>query len=91
MKFQSLLWSSLNLLLLSIATATASDAPKPPGRDDLDKTPQYYPLPSLREQAKIQDAWTTERRAKIPALLQKHGVDAWLVTCTPTLSRIVLC
>ncbi|KAK3361976.1 xaa-Pro aminopeptidase family enzyme [Lasiosphaeria ovina] len=42
--------------------------------------PRYYTLPSLREQAEIQDAWTQERRAKIPALLKKYGVDAWLIS-----------
>ncbi|KAE9410005.1 hypothetical protein BT96DRAFT_984330 [Gymnopus androsaceus JB14] len=38
----------------------------------------YKPLPSLREQARIQDAWLKERLARIPFLLEKYGVDAWL-------------
>ncbi len=41
---------------------------------------RYHPLPPLREQARIQDAWTAERRSNIPSLMRKHGVDAWLVT-----------
>ena len=45
-------------------------------------TPEYHTLPPLREQAKIRDGWTRERLAGIPSLLQKHGVDAWLV-CFP--------
>ncbi|KAJ3950004.1 uncharacterized protein N0V96_001139 [Colletotrichum fioriniae] len=45
-----------------------------------DPTPKYNPLPPLREQARIQDAWTDERKAGIPALLKKHGVDAWLIS-----------
>ncbi|WYZ37103.1 hypothetical protein EsH8_II_000609 [Colletotrichum jinshuiense] len=45
-----------------------------------DPTPKYNPLPPLREQARIQDAWTEERKAGIPALLKKHGVDAWLIS-----------
>lgn len=40
---------------------------------------EYVELPPLREQAALQDAWTTERRSKIPDLLQKYGIDAWLV------------
>lgn len=44
-------------------------------------TPEYHTLPPLREQAKIRDGWTRERRDAIPSLLQKHGVDAWLVRC----------
>ncbi|KDN63753.1 putative xaa-Pro aminopeptidase family enzyme [Colletotrichum sublineola] len=45
-----------------------------------DPTPKYNPLPPLREQARIQDAWTAERKAGIPALLKRHGVDAWVVS-----------
>ena len=41
--------------------------------------PTYQPLPPLRQQADIQDAWTQSRKDQIPALLQKYGVDAWLV------------
>ncbi len=43
------------------------------------RTPQYQLLPSLREQAEIVDAWTEERKALIPGLMRKYGVDAWLV------------
>lgn len=45
------------------------------------KTPQVQALPSLREQAKLLDGWTEERKALIPGLLRKYGVDAWLVRC----------
>jgi hypothetical protein len=41
---------------------------------------KYATLPSLREQAALQDAWTKSRIESIPALLNKHGVDAWLVS-----------
>jgi hypothetical protein len=37
-------------------------------------------LPKLREQADIVDAWTDERLSKVPQLLRKYGVDAWLVS-----------
>lgn len=41
----------------------------------------YQKLPSLREQAKIEQAWRAERIARIPKLLQKYNADAWLVSC----------
>ncbi len=40
---------------------------------------EYKRLPSLREQAAIQDQWRAERMSRVPALLKKYGVDAWLV------------
>lgn len=43
-------------------------------------TPQYRSLPSLREQTAIQDAWRTERLSRVPDILRKHGVDAWLMS-----------
>ncbi|KAI8959372.1 hypothetical protein F5Y11DRAFT_368097 [Daldinia sp. FL1419] len=44
------------------------------------KTPQIQVLPPLREQAKLLDEWTEERKALIPGLLRKYGVDAWLMS-----------
>ncbi|OTA58923.1 hypothetical protein K449DRAFT_385475 [Hypoxylon sp. EC38] len=44
------------------------------------KTPQFQPLPSLREQAELVDGWTEERKALIPRLLRKYGIDAWLMS-----------
>ncbi|KAH7312967.1 hypothetical protein BKA65DRAFT_467261 [Rhexocercosporidium sp. MPI-PUGE-AT-0058] len=41
---------------------------------------QYHTLPTLRESAKIQDAWTKERIENIPNILRRWGVDAWLMT-----------
>ncbi|KAF9452420.1 putative lipoprotein [Macrolepiota fuliginosa MF-IS2] len=43
------------------------------------KPAQYQQLPSLREQASIEQAWRAERIAGIPALLRKYNVDAWLM------------
>ncbi|KAI0832622.1 hypothetical protein BC628DRAFT_1310121 [Trametes gibbosa] len=40
----------------------------------------YRRLPSLREQAAIVDAWRDERLARIPALLQKYNIPAWLIS-----------
>ncbi|KAI1391798.1 uncharacterized protein F4822DRAFT_425017 [Hypoxylon trugodes] len=44
------------------------------------KTPQFQILPSLRKQAELVDGWTKERKALIPGLLRKYGVDAWLMS-----------
>jgi hypothetical protein len=57
-------------LILSFARAQHSTAVK---------LPEYRRLPLLQEQAAIQDAWRDERLANIPNILQKYGVDAWLV------------
>jgi len=42
--------------------------------------PKYHTLPPLKEQAALQNAWTAERISNIPALLEKYGVDAWLMS-----------
>lgn len=47
-------------------------------------TPQIQTLPPLREQADIVNSWTEDRKALIPGLLRKYGVDAWLVSVTPS-------
>jgi hypothetical protein len=55
------------------------------------KTPSYQTLLPLREQAELQNAWVAERKAAIPALLQKYHVDAWLVSLTyPPLSFLFI-
>ena len=46
------------------------------------KKPQYQRLPPLRQQAAIEDAWKQERIDNVPKILNKHGVDAWLVRLT---------
>lgn len=53
------------LQLASIAAATA---------------PRYHELPPLRAQAAITDSWRSERLQNIPRILQRHGVDAWLMS-----------
>ncbi|KAI1422742.1 xaa-Pro aminopeptidase family enzyme [Xylaria sp. FL1777] len=45
-----------------------------------EKTPQVQTLPPLQEQADIVNSWTEERKALIPGLLRKYGVDAWLMS-----------
>lgn len=46
---------------------------------DATKRPQVQILPPLREQARVVDSWTQERKALIPGVLRRYGVDAWLV------------
>jgi hypothetical protein len=60
----------------SLSSAVPPPTPNPTGPP----APEYHRLPPLREQARIQDAWTKERKAHIPKLLRKYGVDAWLVS-----------
>lgn len=67
----SLLTKTLFLQIL-ISSVSAHDT----------SNPQCQTLPTLREQADIQDAWKQEREAAIPQLLQKYNVGAWLVSRT---------
>ena len=57
------------ILLLSLVAQSSLESP----------APEYQRLPPLREQASIQDAWRNQRVSNIPHILQKYGVDAWLV------------
>ncbi|KAI2615339.1 hypothetical protein GGR54DRAFT_297189 [Hypoxylon sp. NC1633] len=65
----------LTYLINSAIVLTAVRAGTAPG-----KTSQFQTLPSLREQAELLDGWTEERKALIPGLLRKYGVDAWLMS-----------
>jgi len=67
--FQTLVLVSLCASLLLPSDATTSGP-----------SPQYVALPPLREQAAIQDSWTAERLARVPSLLRKYNVDAWLMS-----------
>lgn len=43
--------------------------------------PAVHPLPTLREQAEIQQAWLTERLTEIlPRVMRAHGIDLWLLS-----------
>ena len=43
--------------------------------------PRIHPLPSLREQAKIQQEWTNKRvKEAIPMLMREQGVDMWILS-----------
>ncbi|KAJ3556725.1 hypothetical protein NM688_g1864 [Phlebia brevispora] len=64
-----LVFWSLPFLSLTVLAQLHPEAPAP-----------YYTLPSLREQAEILDRWRDERVARIPDILKKYGVDAWLMS-----------
>lgn len=51
---------------------------------------QYRELPSLREQARILNEWRDTRLTRLPQLLQKYDLDAWLVSTTYTCFPISL-
>ncbi|RDW88051.1 hypothetical protein BP6252_00083 [Coleophoma cylindrospora] len=61
---QSLLWLPVASQISPVATSN----------------PQYQQLPPLREGAALKDEWTQSRIDAIPKLLQKYGVDAWLMS-----------
>ena len=62
------LWLVFTRLSCAVDTASSSS-----------KSPQYQHLPPLREQAEIYDGWRKERLDRVPEILQKYGVDAWIV------------
>ena len=58
----------LSLLLLCFLSPVFSQTPKP--------------VPSLREQADIQQQWLKQRLERVlPPLMRRHGVAMWLVIC----------
>jgi Xaa-Pro aminopeptidase len=66
-KSSTILCLAIAISLLA-ANSTAADSPKP--------------LPSLREQADIQQQWLKLRLDRVlPRLMRRHGVAMWLVIC----------
>ncbi|KAL7282550.1 hypothetical protein ACG7TL_004021 [Trametes sanguinea] len=64
--------SALLLCTLVVRAAFAQLHPTGPA--------SYQRLPSLREQAAILDSWRDERLSKIPDLLNKYRIQAWLIS-----------
>ncbi len=66
----------LALTLLSPGLVAQEPAPVP------DEAPaRYHPLPSLREQAKEQQAWLEARLEQVlPALMAEYDVDMWILS-----------
>ncbi len=60
--------------LLALWPATSLSAQRASGAPE--------PLPTLREQARIQQAWLQYRLDSIlPGLMRQHGIQTWLVIC----------
>ncbi|KAI0192766.1 putative lipoprotein [Astrocystis sublimbata] len=64
--------SGLLAVIISVCSVVDATAAK--------KAPQVQTLPPLQEQAALVNSWTDERKALIPDLLRKYGVDAWLMS-----------
>lgn len=61
-----------------------------PGQAEM-LAPSLPPIPSLREQAEIRDAWLSERLDKVlPPLMRKHGVDMWILVAREYLEDPVM-
>jgi len=43
-------------------------------------SPQYRRMPSPRQRAELENAWTAQRLSTVPKLLKRYGVDAWLIS-----------
>ena len=64
-------------LVLPVATPAPLAAQAPATRAD---AAPRRPFGTLREQADIQQGWLALRlRTVLPALMRKHGVDAWVI------------
>ncbi|KAJ3564835.1 hypothetical protein NP233_g8030 [Leucocoprinus birnbaumii] len=79
LSFRAIMLLYINILLLcfdlAICLAVGVKNGQHPGQPA-----KYRPLPSLREQAKVEQGWRDERIAKIPDLLRKYQADAWLMS-----------
>lgn len=64
-----------NRLIAAIAACSVASA-----ASNGANSPRIHTLPTLREQAKIVNSWTEERKALIPSILAKYNVDAWLIS-----------
>ena len=74
-------------LVATTCFATALSAQDAPKARTVAPTPTARPLPAaerpfgtLKEQAKVQQAWLQKRLdGTLPALMRKHGIDLWVV------------
>ncbi len=68
---------ALFLACLPVHVAVAQEAVFVPQ----DAPPRIHPLPTLREQAKIEQDWANKRVSQvIPMLMREHGVDMWILS-----------
>ncbi|KAI1327039.1 putative lipoprotein [Xylariaceae sp. FL0255] len=70
----------LRSAVLTVAAWCVTGALAGSAQSSLETPPQIHTLPPLREQADLINSWTEERKALIPGLLRKYGVDAWLMS-----------
>jgi peptidase M24-like protein len=65
------------LPLLAVLMLAASATPPPPEP----AAPRIHPLPSLREQAREQQAWLGKRLSDVlPKVMREHGVEMWILS-----------
>jgi hypothetical protein len=73
---------ALRAAMLSVALwgAFSVSAPDAAAQSAAQAAAPRRPFGTLREQADIQQRWLDQRmRTVLPALMRKHGVDAWVV------------
>lgn len=71
----------LTLALLFLALSPGPGMAQEKGFVPQDVPPRIHPLPSLREQAKIEQDWARKRVTQvIPMLMREYGVDMWVLS-----------
>lgn len=66
--------AALAVLTLAFAAQSPSSSAEPPA-------PRIRPLPSLREQAREQQAWLAKRLEEVlPRVMREQGVDLWILS-----------
>ncbi len=71
-----------SLLLTAAVVASATPlAAQAPARVLSDVPARYHPLPTLREQAKVQQEWLETRLERVlPALMEEYDVRMWILS-----------
>jgi hypothetical protein len=71
--------AAIALGLLTLAFAT--QAPSSSAESTEPAAPRIRPLPSLREQAREQQAWLSKRLTEVlPKVMREHGIDLWILS-----------
>ncbi len=66
--------------LFALAILVCGPSPATAQADAEQESPALPPIPSLREQAQLRNAWTAERLDTIvPALMREQGFDMWVM------------
>jgi len=73
-------WTSILLLAPALWPATEAEA-QSVGFVPQDAPPRYHTLPTLREQAELEQEWAYLRVTEvIPMLMREYGVDMWILS-----------